>query len=53
MNFDWPGEVVLEKSREWGILREAAASAGMTKQGVEWRMEHNPDFARAVHEARE
>lgn len=51
--FDWRGRVILEKLREGCIYREAAAAAGMTKQGVLWRMAHAPDFRQAVEAARE
>lgn len=53
MELDWKGRVILDKLEEGQTFGEAATAAGMTRQGVWWRMAAHPDFAQAVAEARE
>ncbi len=53
MPLDWKARVILTKFEEGCTQREAAAAAGMTKQGFQKRARANPEFAQAVVEARE
>jgi hypothetical protein len=50
---DWRESVILQKLSEGCTMKEAAAAAGMTRQGVWWRCGIRPDFAHAVTSARE
>ncbi len=52
-DFDWRAQVILQKLTEGCLYREAAAAAGMTKQGLWWRMGAHPGFREAVAAARE
>ena len=53
MEFDWRGRMILMKFAEGCTSREAATTAGITKQAVLKRMHASPDFAQAVTAARE
>ena len=53
MELDWRGRVILEKLAQGQTLAEAATAAGMTRQGVWWRMTAHSDFRQTVEEARE
>lgn len=53
MVLDWKARVILTKLIEGCTSREAAAAAGLTKQGVWKRARSNPEFAQAIIEARE
>ena len=49
---DWKSRLILNKLSEGSTLAEAAAAAGMTRQGVWWRCGTSPDFAAEVKNAR-
>ena len=53
MNFDWRGQVILEKLAEGCTLRESADAAGISRQAVLKRVNASPDFAEAVTTARD
>jgi len=50
---DWKGRLILRRLAEGCTYGEAAAAAGMTRQGVWWRCGMSQDFAQAVTAARE
>jgi hypothetical protein len=49
---DWRQKVVLTKLEEGLTLKEAAAAAGVTHQGVDWWRSRSQSFAEAVRAAR-
>ena len=53
MGFDWRGCVILMKFAEGYTYREAATSAGISKQAVLKRMNTSEEFREAVTAARE
>lgn len=53
MNFDWRGNVILQKLAEGCIIREAGEAAGITKRAIHLRMKASPEFREAVTQARE
>jgi hypothetical protein len=53
MNFDWRGNVILQKLAEGSLIREAGEAAGITKRAVHLRMKASPSFREAVALARE
>ena len=53
MEFDWRGRVILTKFTEGHTYREAARSAGISKQAVLKRMNASEGFREAVTAARE
>ena len=52
-NFDWRGNVILQKLAEGCIVREAGEAAGISKRAVHLRMKASPSFREAVTQARE
>ena len=53
LGFDWRSRTILRRLAEGCLLREAAATAGISRQAVWKRVLASPDFAQAVVAARE
>lgn len=49
--FDWRGQVILQKLAEGCTITEASAAAGLSRRGVLKRRHRLPEFAQAVQQS--